>query len=147
AFFQLDVTVLGPIEVETLEVTTREWDYGLQLDRKDVLVALEGKLPADALLLIGLTMTDLYPGEDWNFVFGYAALDNRVGVYSLLRFDPAIVEPGRATTLEQRRALMLERGLKLMTHELTHSFGVRHCIHYDCLMNGANHIEESDAHP
>ncbi len=26
-------------------------------------------------------------------------------------------------------------------------FGVRHCIYYQCLMNGCNHLEESDGRP
>jgi archaemetzincin len=147
AFFQLDVTILEPITVESLNATTREWDYGPQLRTDEALVALGRLLPEDGFLLAGLTMTDLYPGDDWNFVFGYASLENRVAIYSLLRFDPLIIDPRRTATLEERRALILRRGLKLMSHELTHAFGMRHCIHYDCLMNGANHIGETDSHP
>ena len=26
-------------------------------------------------------------------------------------------------------------------------FGVRHCIYYECLMNGSNHLQESDSRP
>lgn len=26
-------------------------------------------------------------------------------------------------------------------------FGVRHCIYYQCVMNGSNHLEESESRP
>lgn len=34
-----------------------------------------------------------------------------------------------------------------MVHEITHMFGVRHCIYYQCVMNGSNHLEESESRP
>ena len=42
---------------------------------------------------------------------------------------------------------MLYRACKVMTHELGHMFGVRHCIYYECGMNGCNHIRESETRP
>jgi archaemetzincin len=35
----------------------------------------------------------------------------------------------------------------VMGHEITHMFGLRHCIFYKCLMNGSNHLEESSNKP
>ena len=35
----------------------------------------------------------------------------------------------------------------VMGHEITHMFGVRHCVFYNCLMNGSNHDEEADRKP
>jgi archaemetzincin len=148
AFFGLEVAILEPVSPESLHATTREWDYGPQMRTDEVLVALEGLLPADGFLLVGVTMTDLYPDDEWNYVFGFASLEKRVSVYSLLRFDPMFEGPLEAVkNPELRRALIFRRSLKVMSHELTHSFGIRHCIHYDCLMNGANHLGEVDEHP
>ena len=31
-----------------------------------------------------------------------------------------------------------------MLHETGHMFGIKHCIHFSCLMNGSNHMEETD---
>ena len=42
---------------------------------------------------------------------------------------------------------MLQRGAKVLAHELTHMFGVRHCVHYECLMCGCNHMAEFDKRP
>lgn len=34
-----------------------------------------------------------------------------------------------------------------MTLETGHMFGLKHCIHHECNMNGANHLAEADAAP
>lgn len=34
-----------------------------------------------------------------------------------------------------------------MAHEITHMFGIKHCIHYECLMNGTMSAEESARKP
>ena len=34
-----------------------------------------------------------------------------------------------------------------MTHELCHQFNIKHCIEYQCLMNGSNHLDEADSRP
>lgn len=39
------------------------------------------------------------------------------------------------------------RFLQVMTHEVCHMFGLKHCIWMQCLMNGSNHLEESDRRP
>jgi archaemetzincin len=146
-FFALEVAVLEPITAESLDATSRESDYGRQLRTDDVLAALERRLPADGFLLVGLTMEDLYPSDEWNYVFGFASFSKRVAVYSLLRFDPMVFNPKSTLDVEQRRDLMLRRSVAIMSHELTHSFGMRHCVHHDCVMNGANSLHEVDLHP
>jgi archaemetzincin len=39
------------------------------------------------------------------------------------------------------------RMLMTMAHELGHALGLAHCIAGSCLMNGSNHLAESDAQP
>lgn len=34
-----------------------------------------------------------------------------------------------------------------MTHEIGHMFGIRHCQWLSCVMQGSNHLEESDRRP
>lgn len=34
-----------------------------------------------------------------------------------------------------------------MAHEIGHMFGIKHCVHYSCLMNGSNHAEEASKKP
>ncbi|WP_367875105.1 archaemetzincin [Luteolibacter sp. Populi] len=110
----------------------------------DILGWLPKKLPADGYAMLAVTMTDLYPDENWNFVFGQASLRRRVGVFSFARYHPgwAGEKPGAATG-----TLVLRRAAKVLTHEMGHMFGIQHCIHYECNMNGANHLDEADATP
>lgn len=98
---------------------------------------LKPRLPTDAVALIALTTSDLYPEDDWNFVFGQASLRSRVGVWSLFRNgDP-----------ETEFKLCLRRTLRTATHETGHMFSIRHCIAYQCNMCGSNSLNESDRHP
>ena len=101
-------------------------------------------LPRDAVCLQGVTMVDLYPEDSWNYVFGQASLRQRVGIYSLVRFQPTFwgEEESPAT-----RRLALRRSLKTIVHETGHMFGVWHCQTFECVMNGSNHLAESDARP
>ena len=35
----------------------------------------------------------------------------------------------------------------VLCHEIAHLFGIKHCVYASCVMNGSNHLEESEAHP
>ncbi|MBS0661331.1 MAG: hypothetical protein JSR82_24220 [Verrucomicrobia bacterium] len=96
---------------------------------------LKPRRPDDAVAVLGLTAIDLWPGEGWNFVFGEASLQERVGVWSLARY-------GRAGT-----PLALERTLKVAVHETGHMFSLPHCLRHECVMNGSNSLAESDRQP
>jgi archaemetzincin len=102
------------------------------------------RLPKDGFALLGVTMTDLYPDPSWNFVFGQASPQGHVGVYSFARYDPRFY--GEALSAGSRK-LMLRRSCKVLAHETSHMFGIDHCVWYRCLMNGSNHLAESDARP
>jgi hypothetical protein len=36
---------------------------------------------------MGITLNDIYPGDNWNFVYGWAKYKARVGIFSFLRWD------------------------------------------------------------
>ena len=169
AFFMMDVQVLPALNIKQAGITTRQNQFtgNTQLLTGDILRLLREKLPDDAYALLGITMVDLYPDPSWNFVFGQASLQHRVGVYSFARYDPRFygdedtakrslsVAPGRdndtgkqsLTVAPSREQLMLRRSCKVLAHETGHMFGIRHCICFSCLMNGSNHLDESDARP
>jgi archaemetzincin len=107
-------------------------------------VLLPDRLADDAVVLLGVTMADIYPGPDWNYVFGQADLRRRVGVYSLARYFPAFW--GQLRNDESLRRALL-RTLKVVVHEAGHTFGLEHCVEFRCTMNGSNSLEETDAQP
>jgi len=90
--------------------------------------------------VLGITSVDLWPGPGWNFVFGQASLKERVGVWSMAR-------NGYADGEAAQRTLCALRTVMTATHETGHMFGIRHCIAYECGMNGSNHTEERDRQP
>ena len=105
-----------------------------QYNSTRTIARLSARVPADALVYAGFTTEDLY-SQGLNFVFGEGSLANRCGVYSLHRYgtpDPAH---------------FLRRVLKLMSHEAGHILSIEHCVHYQCVMQGANSLREDDRHP
>lgn len=141
-------TKLLPAEndTEALGITTRvNGDTGKrQLLSLDILDILPKKLPADAFCMLAVTTEDLYPDKDWNFVFGQASLSERVGVFSFARYDPTFFGQAPADDVAK---LVLRRSCDVLAHETGHMFGIRHCTHFHCIMNGSNHLDESDAAP
>lgn len=146
AFFQTEVKVLPAYFPHDLEFDPRENEFTHKRQRltRAILGWLHPRVPADALCLLAITMDDLYPDPKWNFVFGEATLEDRVGVYSFARYDPAFFGEKRS---EAWRDVALRRAAKILAHETAHMFGLYHCIYFDCVVNGANSLEESDAQP
>jgi archaemetzincin len=143
-YFQLPAVRGDALTMRDLAAHSRSRGTYRQYYTRDILDALRSRVPADAYCLIAVTTLDLYPDPDWNFVFGQATLSERVGVYSLARYDPAFFGDPRGPDI---RALILRRSLKVLAHEVGHMFGIRHCTHFHCVMNGSNHLDESDASP
>jgi archaemetzincin len=144
AFFQLRVRIEKPIALPDHGTRDRRtgalaWtQYHAGILMTDVLLP---RLPNDAVRYLGITMSDLYPDPDWNFVFGQASFHQRVGVYSLARYTNRFW--GRSETAESKRRF-LERSYKILAHETGHMFSITHCTANECLMNGTNNLEETD---
>lgn len=146
AFFQMEVKLLPAYHAHDLEFSPRKNPRSRQRQvlATDILDLLKTRLPPDAYCLLGVTMEDLYPQPSWNYVFGQASLAERVGIYSLARYDPAFWGETRDKAY---RDTILQRGCKVLTHETAHMFGLHHCIYYGCVVNGSNHLAETDAQP
>ena len=87
--------------------------------------------------MVGITNYDLYPGENWNYVFGWATYNIGVGVFSFNRFGDDGASEG----------LVLISSCKILCHESGHMFNLWHCIFHVCLMGGLNGLWELDSHP
>jgi archaemetzincin len=144
AFFNLPVKLQSekplPVIPENARRIHPAWGDRQILTSYLLTEVLRPTLPDDAHALIAFTTSDLFPGEEMNFVFGQASLSERVGVWSLYRLGA----PERSA---DDYRLFLLRTLKLATHETGHMFSFLHCTKYECNMNGTNHLGETDRHP
>jgi len=145
AFYSLPVKLRPQMALGTVPKDKQrriEYRNNLQIRTNYFLDDLLPKiLPSDAAALIAFTNYDLYPGDTWSFVFGQAMLSQRVGVYSLYRLSD------RSSESDNEKDRLMLRTLKIATHETGHMFSMKHCIKYECLMSGTNHLAETDRRP
>ena len=98
---------------------------------------------------MAITMSDIYPGEEWNYVFGQARLDERVGVFSFARHSPffydgtSIAELSPSVFSDTQLGKFYRSCSKTLHHEILHMLQFKHCIYYKCLINGSNGPHES----
>jgi archaemetzincin len=139
--FQLTVHELAPVAASAIPELARRQNPlqgQLQWNSEWILTELLPKLrPADGVALMALTAVDLWPGPGWNFVFGQASISQQVGVWSFARHGD----------LHTEWRLALTRTLKVAAHEAGHMFSMHHCIAFECVMNGGNHLQETDQCP
>jgi len=159
------------IKLKTKVLTQNSRDGGegqLQICVNDITdYLMKRKLDREVVCQVAVTMVDIYPIKDgiaWNFVFGQAIPMDCVGVFSFARYadgfpiqwqDDLDIEAGDYDKVEietepldtETKKLLFKRSCKVLAHEIGHIFGIRHCIYYQCLMNGSNHIRESDDKP
>jgi archaemetzincin len=132
-FFGCETTLADPIPIPP--ETWRE--DRKQHDAEGILDALAARKPADALVYAAICDQDLFVRGLERFVFGLGRFSAGLGVYSFQRFHHPGVDP----------TLYVGRAFKLLTHEIGHGFGLRHCIYFRCVMNGANSLPEADGAP
>ncbi len=140
--FGLPVRILPPHALTDVPARARRNKFGsTQLLTRWLLDSVLPPLrPTDSTALLAFTTSDLWPGDNWNFVFGEATFDKRVGVWSLFRNGDPDESPAAFT-------LALERALKTAVHETGHMFSLPHCTRYACVQAGINSTEESDRAP
>lgn len=143
-YFGTEVKLLDPLSLDAIPDKAKRvhpnWGDDQVLTSYVLEDVLYPNIPDDGWALLGLTSSDLWPGDGWNFVFGQASLTNRVGVWSIYRNgDPAEGDDEFKTCLL--------RTLKTATHETGHMLSMQHCIYYECNMCGSNSQRESDRRP
>ena len=119
AFFKGYEVKLMPglnIQEEGWKITTRVHKVTgqQQLLVKDLYKYLKKRIPKDAYCILGITWTDLYPSEEWNFVLGEAAAIHRSGTISFGRFEPKLYKDNKVPPLiEEIDAKLIWRMMKV----------------------------------
>ena len=124
------------IRPETFDVSFSRDEGRGQYYSTAILQRLERAADIDARVL-GVTACDLYVPV-FTFVFGEAQLDGNCAVVSTARLQEEFYGmPGR-------EELYRERLLKEAAHELGHTFGLRHCADWRCVMSSSHGVERLD---
>jgi archaemetzincin len=87
--------------------------------------------------LIGVTRHDLFV-PILTFVFGEAEVGGRCALVSLQRLDE------RYYGLPARQELLRDRLVKEAVHELGHTYGLRHCEDWRCVMTSSHAVDNLD---
>lgn len=143
-FYGLPVHLCKAVPRDSIPERARRDRRDLGWDQVHTRYFLDELIPAHrdpaAFAMIALTTEDLFPEASWNYVFGQASASNRTGVWSMKRF-------GDPSESAQAYQLALMRTAKTASHEIAHMLGMRHCVTYECVMNGSNNLAELDARP
>jgi archaemetzincin len=145
-YFALQVQILPALlqDEETFSSRFNPHTNTQQFLTTDILRALQHSFPVDACCVLAITMQDLYPNPEWNFVFGQSSVEDHVSVFSIVRYDPAFYNIPRD---EGYGSVLLRRCCQLLIYEIAHLFGLSNCIFYACSLNGSHHLQESDSRP
>ncbi|HWQ53153.1 MAG TPA: archaemetzincin family Zn-dependent metalloprotease [Bryobacteraceae bacterium] len=102
----------------------------------EILRCLVETAPRDRRVL-GVTTLDLYVPV-LTFVFGEAQLEGNCAVVSTHRLEETFYG------LPPNQDLADERLVKEAAHELGHTFGLRHCVDWNCVMASSHGVELLD---
>jgi len=111
--------------------------YRKQYNANELLKDTARLAPANAYKTIGLYRVDLFI-PILTYIFGQAILNGPTAVVSLHRLKNEFYG------LKKDETLVLVRFKKVVLHELGHSFGLKHCHQYGCVMNSSTYVEELD---
>jgi len=102
-----------------------------------ILEELKQNIPEDGKKVLGVLDVDIFVPA-LNFIFGQADLGRNAALISLTRLREEFY--GNSKNEE----LFFKRALTEATHELGHTFGLRHCDNRKCVMRFSNDIRDTD---
>lgn len=108
-----------------------------QYDGNRLLRKLDAEHGRKGIKTLGLFKVDLFI-PILTYIFGQAAYQGNTGIASLYRLKNELYG------LPKDEALMSKRFLKVVLHELGHTFGLVHCHIPSCVMRPGTYIEDLD---
>lgn len=109
-----------------------------QYRASELLSLLKDLAPTGAAKIVGVTDKDIFTRQ-MNFIFGLADVRGKSCVVSTCRLHESFWRHPENDVLFRRRVL------KIVYHELGHTFGMDHCDKIECAMCYHNSLPELDA--
>jgi len=125
------------LEPEGLEAEFAHNPLRRQYHSTEILRKLLEHRPRDSWKVLGVTELDLYI-PILTYVFGEAQVSQGRALVSAHRLRQEFYG------LPEDPALLRERLLKEALHELGHTYGLRHCADYTCVMSASYGVERID---
>jgi archaemetzincin len=122
----------GVVDLSTTRDAARE-----QYHSTAILSRLRCIAPDSRTRVLGIAAVDLFV-PIFTFVFGEAEIGGNCALASLYRLHEELY--GLPANEERLR----ERLIKEAVHELGHTFGLRHCDHWHCVMASSHSVELVD---
>lgn len=149
-FVGMQVVLAEPLDMATLKNLTSRVHARTNRTQflvPDLLKHLKSRRPRNAYCVVGVTLFDLYPSPEWNFVMGHALLTEGCAVFTFGRHFNSEQAPceGEGALLGQLKHLWVL--MRVMTHEICHVLGMKHCFYYRCAMNESSSIDEAINQP
>lgn len=108
-----------------------------QYNSTRIVVRLSEMVAEEGMRILGVAEVDLFI-PILTFVFGEAQLGCCAAVMSSFRLRQEYYG------LPPDGDLLVERSVKEALHELGHTFGLRHCPDYSCVMHSSNTVDDVD---
>lgn len=108
-----------------------------QYDGNKLIKLLDFISDPDSLKVIGLFRVDLFI-PILTYIFGQAVYKGKSGIVSIYRLK------NEQYGMIKDDNLLLDRFIKVISHELGHTFGLAHCHVPTCLMRSSTYIEDID---
>ncbi len=125
------------IEPEPLDITFSYDELRRQAWSTAVLARLAAQPHTPGSAIVGVTGLDLFVPV-FTFVFGEAQVAGPAAIISTCRLRDEFYG------LPSNPALLVERLMKELLHELGHTQGLRHCGDWRCVMSSAHTVERID---
>jgi archaemetzincin len=138
---QLALSISAALKLPTrIESSKFRYSFAYDSSRKQyhstrLLHGLVNYFSDKGVKLLGVTDLDLFI-PILTFVFGEAQLNGRAATVSSFRLKPQFYG------LPKSDHLLLDRLSKESIHELGHTFGLKHCLAYDCVMSSSPTVED-----
>ncbi|VDH96519.1 archaemetzincin-2-like [Mytilus galloprovincialis] len=150
-YMGMDVQWLDKINLENTDWNIKERcnkvTEQLQYLVTDFFAPLQNVNPSDGYCIMGMTWTDLYPEEKYNFALGEASCKHKSGVFSFGRCPPSTFDPKNPKDITDITSEILWKLLKVSSHEIGHLFGLEHCEFFLCHMNESLSMDDAMNQP
>jgi archaemetzincin len=108
-----------------------------QYNAHNLLKLIDEKYAEPNCKTIGLFQVDIFI-PIFTYIFGQAYINGKSAIASLYRLSNELYG------LSEDRELLNARFCKVVLHELGHTFGLKHCINYQCIMRVGSYVEDID---